>query len=86
MGEAASGEVVKCLRCSAVLSPGAKRCSKCGGTVRRTTRPWAVTAAICGIVALLFMIVMMYRVATITDAQPAPVPADSEPTRPALGS
>jgi hypothetical protein len=80
----------KCSRCLQPVPVAAKRCPQCGQPISKARRLIFMSVAAAGVLALLFMLVVMYRVVYLADMQHAPtleddqaVPADAMATPPA---
>ena len=65
----------RCPRCVQILPPKASRCPDCGQPIHSTRwLPFAI--GIAGLLALLFVMLVLYRMAKNEEAANAPVPVD----------
>jgi hypothetical protein len=70
----------KCARCLQVVSSKAARCPHCGQPTNNPRRLVLMVVAAAGALAMLFMLVVMYRTVYLADVQnAAPMEDDSAP-------
>ena len=65
----------RCPRCLQTVPPRASRCPGCGQPIH-SMRPLIFAIGIAGALALVFVMLVMYRLARNEDAANAPVPVD----------
>ena len=73
-------KVDRCPRCLQPVPPRASRCPGCGQPIH-STRPLTIAIGIAGLLVMLFVMLVMYKLVTNEAARSAPVPADEDAAR-----
>jgi predicted nucleic acid-binding Zn ribbon protein len=71
----------QCVRCLEPVPLNALRCPHCGEPVSHRRRTVFKVIAVAGILAMAFMLVLMYRTVYISESQPVALPEDDEVAR-----
>jgi ribosomal protein L40E len=74
-----------CARCTVAIPPKAARCPTCG-TLTPRTKAMPIFAGICGILALAFIVLVMWYSARESEDPVPEAPAPTQSSKPLLGS